>query len=708
MSAIWTERPEIQVTAGHAHAWGYVTPLGRAWFRTVRPGIPNQVDADRDDHYRRSGRPPMEYVYTEPVPALGVVTLRPRPADSIPDMDVDDWTYYPGTSQYWREIRTEVTRQRWLKYGHARSYSAAYSSYAYHLDPGIVLRIRTYETPQGYNDSAYVGIGFTPSWWTTNDNPRLALRFPRTVDARLDGQPWDMRPSAATFAPNESAGPVVSIYESGWRLDVAQTVTLRIRMMLGTCIVDGPALSQPWVFDLPSEWDADNVVCRPHIYFAGGMGLFHLTQLYYYPLSGYVRERNALDHPYLVPGTGTLSNYEGAVQPVGTSVTVSGSVQLRADLLSVSQTLSPKLVTMGMHEAAVTGGANGSGEVVSSCTRIEATYTYEGRHQECRLWFHDYDRTNVDAFEPNAVVEVRARWGVDDSLKLLFRGRVADPEEYERLEDDERSDPHIVLVDDAVSLEATSMALLTGSFAGVPFRDAVAILADAAGIASSRVNTESVDTLLRADDPDTLNFREDESAFTALETICRSRGFVWWFDEAGDLHCEAPPEYTAPVATIQDGETAPQAIFTRIAHERSVLDGYCNTVHVISKEGGSRVEAQRVLSTAVTTDSSDGFVGHHFDHVEVEDTDNPFLRAREILRERSSRRAMVSWSQPYANFESLIWPRQYVTTGTIDGVRLERDLRLLVRQVRLIVDCSRDQASARAQYVAQVEDADAA
>lgn len=675
-------RPKLSVSSDLALAWGRVSPGNHALRRSIYPG----------EHPRG-----LLLDDCEPVPELGYVTLRAVETSPLPSMLSGSY----NNADHWRRVATPATRgAHWYQYTVAApNQSAGYSRppWGFYLEPGIMIRFRTYGLPAGQTQSSYVR-------WQFQDADDSSTWFNIV---------W-MRAYPAASGSDEREGwyitrgsDIIDYCSGGPGLTPGADVTMRVRVIDDYVVITGQGFGSPWVTQLPAGTSDPLKTCLCWCHVKGGMFLWHASPMAYLD-TGSVTEAPSAAEGYTAPDH-VVSPATSSPSAVATFKAAPGSSGMAASVItntpytrlkavfSGSGQASPKLIALTEKRAPVLASATNSATVLDPApVACDITLTYEGRGQTCVLTFADEAGANQAALAPGRVVTVSGNYDDGTSAVDLFKGIVVDPIAYSKAKG--KLQDYQVGIADAAALLADKKFMLTmgGTFAGQPISDSIEEILAAAGIAAGRINVAADPTNLMPQGRDNLRFAADESMMRALDTLCKARGdWIWFCDNLGDFHAGPRSSFGSSAGTVQDSNVAWLTHIRDITHEQAFAGEYANSVAVLTETRG-----KPELHVYAPTPSNDD--GQDLWHVTQEDCDNGTLRARELADQLASKLEPVSWSQDL-DFANLVYPRDTFTTGTIAGIDLASSLTLRVEEVRWHIDAEDDQTPATVTYVARVE-----
>jgi hypothetical protein len=672
------KHPKLSVSSDLALAWGRVTPNRHALRRSIYPGEqPSGLLLDD----------------CEPVPELGYVTLRAVEVsvDSLASGVYND-------ADHWRRITTPATRGvYWYQYAVAEANATAgYSRppLSYYMEPGVMIRWRTYGLPAGQTESSYVYWQFQDDDDTTWFNLYWLRAYP-VASGSDQREGWYLT----------RGSDIIDYYSGGPGLTPGADVQMRVRVIDDRVIVTGQNWGSPWVVRLPDNIADPLKACKVWCHVKGGMFLWHVNPMIYTD-TGNVIEAQTLDRYYAAPphvapsSVVTPSAAMTQVPAAGGSGGVAASVLTSGDLTRLKAVLtgtahtSPKLIAITEQRDPVLASASSSATTLNpSPVAADIKLTKEGRGQTCVLTFADTAGANQAALGPGRVVTVSGNYDDGTANVTLFKGRVMDPLTYSK-EHGRLQDYQVGIVDAAWELSKKPMVALTGTFAGETAEDAATELLTAAGVAAGRMAVTADSTAIMPQGRDNLRHGPTDTILRALDSICKARGdWCWWCDRDGDFYVGPKSAYGVDQGTIADSDTTFETYLHEITHEQSLNGEFANSVIVINEPRG-KPEMHVYAPTP-------GAEGIDLWYVAEEDVDNGTDRARELYAELSGKLQTVSWSQ-HVDFANLVAPWDTFTTGTLADIDLDAALTLRVEEVRLHIDAEAVE-KAVATYIATVE-----
>lgn len=673
-------RPKLSVSSDRALAWGRVSPGNHALRRSIYPGeAPTGLALDD----------------CEPVPELGIVTLRAVEASPLPSMLGGSY----NDADHWRRVATPALRGAyWYQYTVAAPNSSAgyvRPPLGFYLEPGVMIRFRTYGLPAGQTQDSYVRWQFqdaddSSTWFNV-----FWLRAYPASSGSDQREGWYLT----------RGSDVLDYYSGGPSLTPGADVQMRVRVIDERVVITGQGFGSPWVVRLPPGVAGPLRTCLLWCHVKGGMFLWHASPMAYVA-SGSVTESLSSANYYAAPDhvvsptTSTPSavvTYRAAPGTSGMAASVLTSAPKTGlkCVISGSGQASPHLIAMTEKRAPVLASASTSATTLDPApVSAVISLNREGRGQTCRLTFTDEAGANQAYLTPGRVVTVSGNYDDGTANVTLFKGILLDPVVYSK-QFGKLSDYEVGLVDAAWLLEKKPMLTLGGTFAGQSAEDSVSELLAAAGIAAGRINVTADAQIIMPRGRDNLRFAPDDTILRALDGICKARGdWVWFCDRLGDFYAGPRSSYGSAAGTLADSNVAYLTYPHEVTHEQQLGGEYANSVAVISESRG-----KPELHVYAPTPSNDD--GHDLWHVTEEDVDNGTLRARELADQLGGQKQTVAWSQ-HIDFANLWGPRDTFTTGTLAGIDLDASLTLRVESVTWTIDGEAEQRAV-AEYVATVE-----
>lgn len=674
------KHPKLSVSSDLALAWGRVTPNRHALRRSIYPGE-NPRGLLLDD--------------CEPVPELGYVTLR------AVEVSVDSLiagTY--NNADHWRRITTPATRGvYWYQYTVAEANAAAgYSRppFSYYMEPGVMLRFRSYGLPAGQTQSSY-------AYWQFQDDDNATWFNLYWLRAYPASSSSDQREGWYITRGSD----IIDYYSGGPSLTPGADVQLRVRVIDERVIVTGQNWGSPWVVRLPANVADPLKPCKCWCHVKGGMLLWHVNPMIYTD-TGSVTEAstNVADQYYTSPphvspasvstpaASMTQVPAAGGSGGVAASVITSGpTTRLKAVLTGTAHT-SPKLIAITEHRDPVLASASNSATTLNpSPVSVDIKLNREGRGQTCVMTFADTAGANQAVLGPGRVVTVSGNYDDGTANVTLFKGRVMDPLTYTK-ELGRLQDYQVGIVDAAWELSKKRTASMCGTFAGETVEDAVTELLAAGGVAVGRMTVSADSTAMMPQGRENLRHGPSDSILQMLDDVCKARGdWTWGCNREGNFYAGPKSGLGADHGTLADSSAAFATYIHEITHEQSLNGEFANSIIVINEPRGTPE-----LHIYAPTPGDEGI---DLWEVEEADVDNGTDRARELYAEKAGKLQTVSWSQ-HVDFADLVAPWDTFTTGTLAGIDLDADLTLRVEEVQIHIDAEATM-KAVATYVATVE-----
>lgn len=628
----------------------------------------------------------------------------------------------------WRELQTDLTDQVWLKATNATADEG--SGYmeirgGYLLQPGVLLRMLLYSPPPGQRQPSYVAVAFravADPEQPAAERPAFTLYLPRQAHgdgSELSGlgtPTYGAYPQRPALVLDRNAWPTFNfgvLTPSGtdpvygfaeFVLDECESLSFptrtlleyRVRLLEGCLVVQERRGSNAWVVPLPRRWRRLGAV-QARLYAAGGQAAFHLQQLTYAAPGACYEARPAVtpgfvtdpgeDHPVIVH----------ARCPKGTSVTghqlnphpddEPANWRIGATLSTANSYVSPILYAVSEHRAATLAYAPDVPSDLTGIRAVDIRLNELGRGQTCELTFAD--KAGIPDSPPwrdNSVITVRGHWSGDSAHDYdLFRGFVRGPVRFERGEGDDRAYPRLTVSDETARWQGKYALPLTGTFAGLPLGTAAAILANAAGLDSSRYEFPAVTPTLAARDPRRLQFSPDTDLARMLDACCAAVEWEWWVDYYGVLRIGPREACPAPTLTLADSNATVLSVVREVSSERLQGGPAVNHVAVLSRLEQGTVMVVKADADAAYNEGSAEFVGDDIWAVDIGEYDEPRERARRRWNE-AREEALCAEFEMFLDFAAPVRPRQTVLTGTLAGSGLPSGLTMWVTDVTQTVD----------------------